>query len=134
MNPVNLHYEPQRSTKLELFCPTIKTERHSHLSLFKSDEMGSNTILNPYRPSQARRKSTSTPVLPKLGTGPLNLQFSNSPAVIPSAGIESTLLDPQESIHSFVQHTWAKFASMPDAHRNMLLKGSLATALQSKLK
>ncbi|KAH9265339.1 hypothetical protein BASA83_011151 [Batrachochytrium salamandrivorans] len=88
--------------------------------------MGSNTILNPYRPSQARRKSTSTPVLPKLGTGPLNLQFSNSPAVIPSAGIESTLLDPQESIHSFVQHTWAKFASMPDAHRNMLLKGIIS--------
>eukprot|EP00842_Homolaphlyctis_polyrhiza_P000510 jgi/Hompol1/145/HPOL_002454-RA len=62
------------------------------------------------------------PVLPKLGTGPLQLHFAQSLAQ-PVEDMGSITFTTQDTNHSFVQHTWATFSNMTDAQRNQLLKG-----------
>lgn len=77
--------------------------------------------------------AAKTPLLPSIGTGPLNLRLAAS-ALMPQFKEGKTSHECREnpnyldvdSTHSYIQHTWSVFSNLNDGQRDQLLKGLIS--------
>ncbi|KAL5038714.1 hypothetical protein BDV3_001937 [Batrachochytrium dendrobatidis] len=127
-------YTVASGTTLEFFDGIHKSNRNLSVFPFKADPSSDIAFSRQTtQPLPSKLKSLTTPTLPKLGTGPLHLQFAHSVtaslpsnAAAASADTGSTAFTSHDTPHGFFQHTWSMFSNMTDAQRNQLLKGLMA--------